>query len=356
MTTPFPTLPNVSMGNLGQDLSVTGAAFIKGLQDEKERRRQAAMDEALLSIRGMEAQGKLMGQSFERPFLEAGIDPKTRQRQYFRIDPRQGGYSESTGVQAPEPPPPPQQFRMFEDPLTGDRSLIGLDRWGGQNPVQPQNPNAPGQTLRPAAPEYLSRPGVGEIKTARETVNMMIGISGINNVIRAKPEMLDIAAKYLAAQNIAEAVPLFGSLISDIIGQARSSLPPEAAQLVNHWMNYAQARAFSKGGATLTRNEIKYGLDGVAPRAMEDPVTTANRMRTILQDIQSGMAASGPAWARVQGIDYVKGLMENLQIAPLGRFDPMQQMFYPGAPGVSGGGMVTPPVAPRRFDDYLNRR
>ena len=121
-------------------------------------------------------------------------------------------------------------------------------------------------------------------------------------------------------------------------------------------MNYAQARAFAKGGATLTRNEIKYGLDGVAPRPMEDPGVSAAKMQTILQDIQTGMAASGPAWARAQNISFVGRLMEELQISQLGRFDPMQQNFYPSAPGVAGAGAVTPPVTPRRFDDYLGRR
>lgn len=59
MTGPIPKLPHIQQGNLLTDLSQATGNFVGGLQAERDKQRQQALENALLGIRGMEAQGRL---------------------------------------------------------------------------------------------------------------------------------------------------------------------------------------------------------------------------------------------------------------------------------------------------------
>src|SRR6266576_2331708 len=50
-----PTLPTVSLGNLGTDLSGAAAGFVQGLRNEQDRRRKKALEEALLRLKFLQA-------------------------------------------------------------------------------------------------------------------------------------------------------------------------------------------------------------------------------------------------------------------------------------------------------------
>lgn len=315
MTGPFPQLPSIEQGNLASDIGSAVSTFAKGLQEERARRRDDAMKQAMLMLKMKEFQNP-------KPMHIVASTPEGLKHAF--TNPRDLS-TQITDIAAPEN----QYFFPTEDD-SGALGMAGVPRQRpvGSVPAQ-QVPMQPGQQPRDVAPaiqavetpqgQQVYRvprregaaspvPGPGgsvlapkaaetDLRRARDAFEMIQSKYEMGRAIQQNPRAYDEVAKYMATLDIGEGVPLTGDLLKAITNNAQSVLSPAAAQYFSSFMNFAQARAFSRGGATLTRNEIDYALGSLAPRPFEDPQTTAMRER-LIHGIISGAIAGNQAWQR----------------------------------------------------------
>lgn len=327
------TLPHVDLGNTYSDVGQGTSTLLKGLLDERARREQLALQEAMVKAKELEAtRGRLFPITSQTPegTLQHGIMDESGNTRV----------ASGPGARAPE-----SQIQVPITDAAGNPQVGFASRYSPGQPVR-QATLPPGTTGRVAPPAIITaeQPGVGPVqgtmtrqgpgagtfhpgmqaggapvqprateydeRRARDSFEMIQGHHEMKRIAQAAPQAAQEAAAYIAALNIGESVPIIGNEIEALIQQGQSALSPAAAQYYSSFMHFASARAFSRGGATLTRNEINYSLASLAPKGGEDPTTSAMRDR-LVNGIVQGATVGNAAWNRYRDMARQLGYDEN---------------------------------------------
>jgi hypothetical protein len=329
MTAPFTPLPPKPVGsNLLQDLSRAGGSFVGGLLAEKRARREEALAAALAQARLLQAQQgprpfhlvtptatgmqhRLVSPTGQEVPLPPELQAAPESQYFFPTEDEAGRLSVGAasryrpGVAATTVPMGPGMQPRSEAPIIGTTETptgavtVRTPRRGGQSEVV----TAPGggPMMRPAQE--------GETRTARDAFEMIQGYKGMQQAAEASPgkDVYDDVAKFWATQSIVEGVPLVGRTLQSVVQAAQNVLSPEASQYFTSLIQFAAARAFSRGGATLTKNEIDYALSAHAPR-ISDPENVRQQKDVFTKGaIQGAIQRSGSAWQRFSNLPDVEG-------------------------------------------------
>jgi hypothetical protein len=394
----IPVLPTPQLGNTALDIAGAAGGFIKGLQDEKRRKEEMAMKNALLQVQMARATQPDASdtQVIQVPTAEglkwAAYNKLTRRVEFIQAPPgtETGGPSAaapSAGANVATPPitppvpggahgalaAPMRQFISTGQDATGNLTQLSTPNIqlpdqratevplppglrprdvrptpmavtgpGGEQQIFSVDPrkNTATEITNPAGGPLLARATEAQERRARDAFQMIQGKSEMHRAITpdpanpgSGPQAYAEAANYISALDIGEGIPIVGNLINAVISQGQSALSPAAAQYFSAFMQAAAAQAFSRGGATLTKNEIDYSLSSLAPKPGEDPQTSAMRER-LWQGIIGSNIVGNPAWTRFQEAAKQFGYTQNLGgLVPPGpagstinpRFDPRRQ-------------------------------
>lgn len=313
------TAPHVEFGNTASDLGQGATSFVKGLLEERRRKEQLALQAALVSAKLMEAN---QGRKPERVITQTD---KGLEYGYINPDQPQSG-AQMTGVRAPESQillptqegsetgfatvpryqtGQPAQTVQLPQGVTGRREAPTIMTTEG-----PQGPQVTQVDRRTGTARPVTGPGGSAMmqpkaddndeRRARDAFEMVQGISEMKRAVQTNPAAYQGAAAYISALDIADGIPLAGDAIQAIIRNAQGALDPQSAQYFNAFMQFAAARAFSRGGATLTKNEIDYALLALSPKPGEDPTTSQQRER-LVNGVIAGAVAGNAAWQRYSG-------------------------------------------------------
>lgn len=320
MTNPLGQMPSVQFGNVASDIGSAVSSFAKGLQDERARRREEAMTNALRALQMQRAMQPM------RPFQERIQGPNGLE--YAYADPMNPANVLHTGREAPNP----NFISPYEDDQ-GNLVMGSTPRYGNnpqttvvpnpsgiqpkdvpaipqttETPQGPQNvlvqprsgvvrqPTLPGQNGQPGQP-LVPKADEQDEKRAQRAFEMVHGDYEMREANKIDPQAYDDAARFAATIDVGSGVPIFGGLLEKFISQTQGNLSPAAQRYYNGLMQMAASVAFSNGGATLTQNEIRYALSSLAPKPMEDPTATAGRSR-LLHGRVMVMTHGNNAWMR----------------------------------------------------------
>lgn len=191
MTSPV-RLPHLSQGNLLTDVSQAAASLAGGVEEERTKRREDAMREALLAVQRMNAQAAL-NRSLEpqRPFVietpfskiegidEAGRTPAGNE--YALLSPT--GQVQRTGTPVP-PPKPPSPFVVV-----GETGAQVIPRTPGQHEFAPGF--VPGPTDRQQ--RMLREPSPEENSRASSLTTALHAQKGLDQLERTDPNVANRA-------------------------------------------------------------------------------------------------------------------------------------------------------------------
>lgn len=349
MTTPaIPQLPNVSLGNTATDISSAVSSFAKGLQAERIRRREEAMKEALLSLQMMR---------LNQPDWQRVVEKTPTGLEHTFVDPM-SGRTQRTGLAANDPQyfyatqggtlagvgrsginPPAVAGGPAQDPNLAPRDVAPMvvTAETEQGPVQTRVPRRGGAAtpvLGPTGQPVMAPAQEPDERRARDAFEMVQAKFETSRPLVANPRAYQEAANYLASLGVADKVPVVGGVIKSLIQASQSALSPEASAYFSAFMHLAAARAFSRGGATLTQNEIDYSLLSLRPAPGESGDVSAMRDR-LFNGVVFGAIQGNPAWQRFA------------QTAKLFGFD-LDQLQ-------AGQGLVPPVVQPTNINPLTGR-
>lgn len=329
MTGPKPVkLPHIQQGNTLTDLSQGMGNFVGGLQAERDKERAYALEQALADARMAQA-------TRGNPPGHIQIRGPDGLPQWAMVD-QDGIVSPTRLGPTGQPAGAPESNYMFQTEDNHGHLGIGaiprhaLPTQGqptqGQPPAQaatsvpmpkgveprdfsptiaqvetPTGPHMARIRRRQGAPEILDvqpRAQATETRKASDAFDMIQGYHGMKQSLQTDPKAAQDAAAYIASLNIAEDIPLVGHTMQDILEHARNLLTPGASQYFQAFMQFAAARAFARGGATLTRNEIDYALAALAPRIGDPDNVTRQRDDFTRGVIHETILGSGSAWQR----------------------------------------------------------
>lgn len=320
----------ISLGNIATDISSGIANLAEGLRKEKDRRQQAALDMAMAQADMIRAQ-RSGGRSPLRITSPVGpggnliwgtMDPDTLETRAatgpLALAPSSqmqvSGQDETTGLpvnlQMPRyagvgAPATPAQGTPAATPIAmpaGVEARREAPRPGvAETPVGPvlgvtdprknvftPTQGAGGGILQPKADD-------ADEKRARDAFEMIQGKAEMQRVTTTNPHAYDEAAAFLSANNFLDKLPVVGPALSQFLAESQSALPPDAAIYVRALIQAASARVFSRGGATLTAQEIKWAMGSFAPKAWADPRTQQATER-LWNTIIIGNTVGNAAW------------------------------------------------------------
>lgn len=337
----IPVLPTPSLGNLATDISGAAAGFIQGLQGEQERRRKQALAEALLQVRAAQA-----GQPNVR-----GITINTPQGLRFATQ------NLDTGEVIPSPSnveaPNPNFFSVGQTP-GGELTQLGIPRTtpSGQTPQATQVTLPPGQQPRDISPavlpvetpegpqiarvprrtgaaEIVQGPGgplqpvakPSEIDRAQFAANMSRAAQGMEQIATARPEAVDEAVQRLNIQSVAQALPVIGAPVGEVVRSVSAlGLSPEAANWLVNFHTFLGFAVPELAGKQMTIQEMRQQVAMFAPLIGEPESARRLKMENIKFRVESAMRAAGPGMERVGTPPPPEPLTPTRTINP--RFDP----------------------------------
>lgn len=358
MTTPgFPQLPNVELGNTASDFSSAVSSFAKGLQEERTRRRQEAMSNALMNLKMQE---------FLHPHpihdLEMGpngpenvwMNPNTMQEEGRSPAPQSYFYGASNtgpemtpgfvamGRQDPShaasnvPLPPgtvgrdvPPTPVTYEGPtgqtqgVVAPRTSVVTPSTMGQPHGQHVQPMVPAPTpgvvpqqpqqqpvvgpQHPAAPigPAPGTPGGGvikpptpqEIEKAGSVGNMAIAA---HELMKTDPALVQHVIERQNIQTILAQLPVVGQSAGEAASALMAlGLNDEEAKWLGNFNAFIGFVAPTMGGKQLTITELRLYSRMYTPLLGEQPVAQEQKRQKIRYLVNSQIALSGNGWQRL---------------------------------------------------------
>jgi hypothetical protein len=352
-----PILPTPSLGNFAQDISGAAAGFVKGLQAEKERRRQAALEQALLNVRAMQAtkpdasnvriitKATPQGLKFARvnvltgeelpiadidaplqQFISTGETPEGRLTQLGT--PRvalPGGPSRATEVELPPGQQPrdvrPSPFAV-ETP-TGPQVMAIDPRRRTAEPI-----------IGPSGAPIIPRAQEGEVVRAQAGVAMQLANGTMDEIeqrmIRGDPrarQAIDEVVHRLALQRATFRIPVVGEGLAGSIQTAEQlGLSEEGARYLAAFAAFISNAIPAKAGKQMTINEMLLIMREFVPGLgeLDKPQALAQKIRNRKILVNTTMEAAGAGAERFRDLETPEpSALPTTPINP--RFDPRQQ-------------------------------
>jgi len=323
---PITSLPNVSLGNAASDIGSAANSFVKGLLAQRQVQTADALKAALTQAQLLGASAEMERALHPDPFNVTSVDDSGH-LVHALMDKRSGETSLSTGpgTRAPE------STMLIPTVTNGTPSVAQKSRYNPDAPATPvelppgsiarpapdqampvETVNGPqivkvpatyggGRPTGPGGSPLMPRASEADERRAKDAFEMIQGQNEIANVATKHPEAYNEAASYMATRNFLNEIPIIGGPLDQVLAGSQAALSPAAQAYVRAFTQLASARAFSRGGATLTANEIKWAMDAIAPRAWADPATRMATQRMI-RTIIAGNVIGNPAWQRYKAL------------------------------------------------------
>lgn len=353
MTTPFPALPSVSLGNTPLDLSRAAASFISGQREERAQRREEAMKNALMQLQAMRIRpqrpfstvsvvdGKLVHALMDPETGETtiasgpGVEAPTSQLPINTLDefgrPAMGVYpryvppasgGEVTAINPPlgqsiRPPPPrvvtaegaqgPEIFQLPAYPPTGGGTAQhAAPAAPGQAPTQTPGQAAPGSIYQHQYPPGAHGTGLtpraqeGEVTRAQFAANMARAAHGMEQQLAVNPQVVDEVIGRINSEAIARSLPVVGAPAGEVIRSAMAiGLSPAAAKWLAEFNTFVGFAVPELAGKQMTITEMRQQMAMFAPAIGEPEESKALKRQNIRFRVQSSIAASGAGWTRI---------------------------------------------------------
>lgn len=370
MPTPITPLPYQSQGNLATDLSSGAANFVTGMRNEREKRRQEAMQQALLSIQGMKAEADLQraGGLDIKPYLDdlrgKGIYP--RPGSPITPDTDMGALiGEATKAQEPmfarDMMGDAERAATPEPPHTVTASGITADLF--TDPAQLKEYQARHQAERQAV---YTRQREAYLNLARQRFDFMrqnpregqLQIAGgLPNIIQANRTMSQIenqlpeSANWAGMLKVLGETPLGRQFAPSATSMAMMSPIEQQYTIAMH--RFLSEYFPAKGGKVLSENEVRQYFPIISATGF-----TSREAIQAVQDARKGNInqvawQTGPALLQ---------LIRSGQISPddlpPGQIESIIQLYgagavpgAPAAPGAAAGGAPAAPV--KKPNPYL---
>lgn len=350
-----PVLPTPSLGNFAQDISGAAAGFIQGLRGEQDRRRQRAMEEALLRIKALQVTKQ------EPSDFQILQEPTPEGLKYVRVNKLTGQREEISDINAPM-----QQFFTTGETPGGDLTQLVTPRVqlpGGQQATQVTLP--PGQQPRdvrpsPFAVETPAGPQMAAIDPRKGTATPILGPSGQPVVPRAQEgeivraqagvamqlangtmdeieqralrgdrnafQAIDEVVNRLALQRATFRIPVIGEGLAGSIQAAEQlGLSEEGARYLASFAALISNAVPARAGKQMTINEMLLIMREFVPGLGElnKPSAWAQKIRNRKILVQTTMEAAGAGTARFSDLQ----IPEPDSIPPVinPRFDPRKR-------------------------------
>lgn|SRR5574342_71246 len=337
-------LRSASLGNIGLDIAKAGTGLVQGLQQERARRREEAMADALLQLKRFEAESGRIGAQASmqranmptygtRPIKSvvqtpeglryAFTNPLTRETEITDLEapesqfviPTQGPGGELTtaaisryrpGSPATAVKLPPGQSPRLEAPR------IVVTEGGPQGPqissVQPrtgtsqtvtapgqpgQAPGTPGEPLQPRAQQF-------EVEKAQFAANMARAASGMEQVAMASPQAIDEVVKRQNLEAILRSLPVIGAPAGEIVRSGMAiGLSPQAANWLAQFYTFVGFAVPELAGKQMTITEMRQQTSMFVPLLGEPEEARAIKQGNVRFRVQSAIRASGSGWSRI---------------------------------------------------------
>lgn len=312
------TLPRIPLGNTALDLTTAAGQFVQGLKGEQERRRKAALEEALLNIKAMDVMQPSAGdmQVIQVPTPEGPrfgrinkltgdvelTDTPAPESQYFTVtEDEQGGLRlvatprtarpDSTHQAAPVQMPPGQQPRDISPAIM---------------PIEtPQGPALARVGRRTGPAELVQQPGggavtpratLGEVEKAQFGTAMKLAddvmtmveqraLSGDQEALQG----IDQVINRLALQRATMRIPLLGEGLAGTVQAAEQlGLSPQGAQYLAAMASFISNQVPARAGKQMTINEMLLVMREFVPGIGE-----LNKPEAWMQKIQNRKNAIG---------------------------------------------------------------
>lgn len=311
MTGPKPIqLLHIQQGNLLTDASQGIGNFVTGLQAEKDKQRQQAMENALLGIRGMEAQGRLAqyGNSDNQRYLDdartkgffirpgAGLNPQDLGNLYAQGGPMQQALMdyemlpEAARANTPRPPnsvtvgrttadlfPSPDQFREHQARMQQDRFEKRLNLQKGYLSLAHNRFDF--QRQNPSQSQSQTMGGIQNIMDAHRTM------SELENTLPKEANwagMIQVLGQSKIGENLAPAA--FSGLV----------LTPEEQKYVIAAHRFMTEYFPTKIGKQMTKSEMQLILPVITATGFVDPSVFPDIQEARAGAIRQTMMYAGP--------------------------------------------------------------
>src|SRR5258706_7491535 len=315
MTAPaFPQLPNVQLGNTASDISSAVSSFAKGLQEERTKRRQEAMSEALMNLKMQEflhphpIHDIEMGQNGpenvwtnQNTMQEVGRSHAPNPMFYPPTNTGPGmtpsisgvGRYPPPGTQATNVPLPqgtvgrdiPPTPTPVEGPTGPSVSLIH-PRTGAATPVA----GAGGGAITPRAQQF-------EVEKGQFASNMARAAHGMS---QASPQDVENVVSRLNSQAVLGALPVIGAPASEIVRSGMAvGLTPEQAKCLANFYTFVGFAVPEMAGKQMTATEMRQQTAMFAPLWNEPEEAREVKRGNVRFRVQSSIRASGSGWSRL---------------------------------------------------------
>jgi len=345
MTTPV--LPTPSLGNLATDISGAAAGFIKGLHAEQDRRRQEAMQAALLQIQAMKAMRPEAG---DTQVLTVPTPEGLKYAKYNKITNRvefvpAPGTAPGTGpggVDNPGTPAPLQQFITTGQNDAGVLSQLATPRVQLPGQTATNVPLPPGVEPRDVRPspipvETPTGPQVMAVNPRRGTATPITGPGGQplvpraqeSEVVRAQAgiamklangtmddieqkaiagdpasrQAVDEVVNRLALQRATFRIPIVGEGLAGVIQSGEQlGLSPEGARYLASIAALISNAVPARAGKQMTINEMLLIMREFVPGVgeLDKPEAWAQKIRNRKILVNSTLEAAGAGNVRFE--------------------------------------------------------
>jgi len=327
-----PVLPTPSLGNFATDVSGAAAGFIKGLQAEKERRRQAALEQALLQVKAMAAlKPDLRGVTINTP---GGLRFGTQNLESGEVIPS------PSNVEAPNP-----NFYAVGQTPTGDLTQYGIPKTPavgqppqatqavlpeGQQPrdIRPtpfvvEGPNGPmvvalnprkgsyevfrsqeEDTGQPGAP-LQPRAQQNEVEAGRGATQMALANETLKRIEGTDLSAVNEIANNQAIRRATIKLPLVGEgLAGTVQALQQAGLSSTAAEYLAALAAFMTNRVRGIAGATMTVNEMLLAMSEFVPDMGELSKPGAFQQKVLNREriIESMMRGAGSGMQRFKSM------------------------------------------------------
>lgn len=325
MAEAFTRLQSPSLGNTAQDISGGIANFLSGMNKERRQRRQDALEEALLNLREMEAQGKLNA-----------LGAKTGQRWVLQPVEDEDGRTTLEWFLSPQLPAPGGISQPVDNTSTEAGLMNETPPGVTTGPQQPQQPAA--AQPRPAQSPthvstgkhgrtspfimYGSTPRPEHLQAAQFAPGVAEGFIKVRDITRSNPAAAAEAATFLNGYQFSSDIPGIGNAIATAVRAAGAAgLTPAAQQYIQAFLRYAAARQFATGGKALTSTEIRTSVGQYTPALREAPEVTQQKLYSMGNDALVVVKSTNRAYPMI------RQQLTALGFPDLGDFDPRTQML-----------------------------
>lgn len=315
-----PILPTVSLGNVGTDISGAAAGFIKGLRGEQDRRRQMALDNALLRLKFLQAtKGEPSDFRIVTEATPTGL-------KYARVNMLTGEKQPISDITAPM-----QQFFGVGETPEGNLTQYSIPRTQlpGSTPQATQVNLPPNQQPRDISPAVLpteTPTGPGFARVPRRHGGAEVVTTGDNQPVYPRAQQFEVDKAQFAGsmarsahamektapadieavvgrqniQSVLQSLPVMGQSAGEAARSLMAlGLTPAQAKWLANFNTFVGFAVPELAGKQMTITEMRQNMAMFAPLLGEPEEGRAVKRSNVRFRVGAAIRASGSGWHRL---------------------------------------------------------